>query len=281
MMPVSLGGQVLDDLPFDAGSTCGAAQNTHCSGSVLCTTLTPDELIPDGLVFRDRIYVTTRLDVYTNVLTCKGRITKDLCIGSMMQEDADRLTVYTMGVETLTIQNQHSSKDPFLGGADVHAIHHCSLPGQVAIAPLKGAACADPATVLDFTNQGFGSNGECNEGDTFDLGHFLRAADVGADADDKLLNENGGLKAALRDSGVVVHAKIVYSGYSPDKIKYKYEAAVIGRDAYSTAKTEKTEETEWVMTAAGTYVRNETLQLRQVRTHATTQINRCHSSVIS
>ena len=82
----------------------------------------------------------------------------------------------------------------------------------------------DETTQLNFAADGVGTLGTCHEGDEMTLQDLLRAADVGLNPDDEhaLLDTTGGLKLSYRDTGAVLHAKIVYSN-DIGNLNYNYQ----------------------------------------------------------
>ena len=260
--PVAQGGVAAASLPWDAGSACAQAQNSHCERAN-CTVLTPDELLAGGTVYQDRLYVTTKIDVVSHVKTCVGTVQQGLCIGTVSEAEAERLTVYTAGLEGLALSNNHASKDPTSEDAEVHAVHHCDLSGGMAMGAIASGPCADATTQLAFAG-GRGTAGTCFEGDRVTVGQLLRAADLDAEEPERLVGAHGELKEEVRDSGAVVHVKIVYGNTPSDTtVTYEYQAGVIDRDAFATAKRELADAGEWSEGAAGVWTRDETVQLRQ------------------
>ena len=120
--PVSQGGYVAADLGYNANSICTQAQNAHCpehsdSSDALCTVITPDDIVPGGTVYQDQLYITTKLEVLTHVKTCVGNVTQDMCVGVASESEADRLTLFTAGLEGLAVMNSHPSQDPHITAA--------------------------------------------------------------------------------------------------------------------------------------------------------------------
>jgi hypothetical protein len=210
--PVSQGGYVADTLGYDAASTCTAAQNAHCTDEedAQCTVITPDEVVYGGTVYQGQLYVTTKMEVLSHVKTCTGNVVQGMCVGVCSEEEADRLTLYTAGIEGLSLTNSHASKDPHAakddssdeeggggaGGLSTH--HHCELKGSMSIAPIASGPCADATASLAFDG-GVGDDGTCYEGDAMTVGQLLRNTDLGAKAADQLLGANGEIKPAVRD----------------------------------------------------------------------------------
>jgi hypothetical protein len=198
--PVSQGGYVADDLGYDASSPCTVAQNVHCADEVgaLCTVITPDEVVLGGTVYQDQLYITTKMDVLSHVKTCIGNVVQGMCVGVCSEEEADRLTLFTAGLEGLGVVNSHASKNPNAKDLESSTHHHCELKGSMALLPISSGPCADTTTSLAFDG-GMGNDGTCYEGDATTVGQLLRNTDLGADADEQLLGSNGEIKPAVRD----------------------------------------------------------------------------------
>jgi hypothetical protein len=239
--PVSQGGMVASTLEYSRGGACARAQNAHCDvGGNMCTVITPDELVPAGLVYQDSLYVVTKMDVLTHEKTCTGLVRQGVCIGVCSEAELDRLTVYTEGLEGLRLTHKHSMWDPTVSSGtdeeeDAHAVHHCQLSGRMAMASLAGGACSDQSSELAFAN-GDLRGGVCFEGDAMTLGQLLRAADSGSGGT-KLLGSDGGLRLGVRDSGAAVHVRVKYGNSAHDRdIKYEYQATVLDTDAFASAR---------------------------------------------
>jgi hypothetical protein len=198
--PVSQGGYVRDDFAYDDSEPCTEKQNAHCRDEVgaFCTAITPDEVVLGGTVYQDQLYITTKMEVLSHVKTCVGNVVQDMCVGVCSEEEADRLTLFTAGIEGLQVVNSHASKDPNAKGLESSTHHHCELKGSMPLAPIPSGPCADATTSLAFDG-GIGSDGTCYEGDAMTVGELLRNTDLGADTKDQLLGPDGELKAAVRD----------------------------------------------------------------------------------
>lgn len=198
--PVSQGGYVGDELGYDATSACTIAQNAHCSdeADALCTVITPDEVVLGGTVYQDQLYVTTKMDVLSHIKRCVGDVVQGMCVGVCSEQEADRLTLFTAGLEGLAVINSHASKDPNAEDSESATNHHCELTGSMALAPISSGPCADSTAVLAF-NGGKGGDGTCYEGDAMTVGKLLRNTDLGADDAERLLGPNGEIKSSIRD----------------------------------------------------------------------------------
>jgi hypothetical protein len=93
IVPVNQGGKLADNLrmryggPFAPGYPCSLAQNKHCGkppgakgavkgGKGNCTIPSPANIgAPgDGLLFRDRLYITTKYKFFTRETKCVGHV---------------------------------------------------------------------------------------------------------------------------------------------------------------------------------------------------------------
>lgn len=196
--PVSQGGYVADDLGYDPSTACASARNAHCAHETdaSCTVITPDEVVHGGTVYQRQLYITTKIDVLTHIKTCLGNVVQDMCVGICDDEEADRFTLFTAGLEGMALVNSHASKDPH--DAD-ESLHHCDLKGSMAVAPISSGPCVDSTSAVVFDDNGKGSDGTCYTGDQMTVGQLLRNVDLGAEADEQLLGANGELKDAVRN----------------------------------------------------------------------------------
>lgn len=287
--PVSQGGYVADNLTYDPTAACTVVQNAHCpehSGSAAdlpCMVATPDDIVLGGTVFQDQLYITTKVEVLTHIKTCVGEVTQDICVGIASEDESDRLSLHTAGLERLVVVNSHASKDPHSkeeAGATSSTHHHCELKGSMAIKPITTGPCEDAASSVSFSS-GFGSDGTCYEGDKMTVGQLLQNVDLFDSESDALLGPNGEITPEVRGTGAAVHVKIIYSNSPSDKtIKYRYEGQVIDRDPSVTARRETIEVDEWVRQSNRLWTREETVVLRhgivfsfsQVRRNSTTSL---------
>lgn len=268
--PVSQGGYVADDLPYDPTAACTVAQNAHCpehSGDATdlpCIVATPDDIVLGGTVFQDQLYITTKLEVLTHIKTCTGEVSQDICVGIASETESARLSLHTAGLEGLAVVNSHASKDPHSKeeGKTSSTHHHCELKGSMEVKPIAAGPCVDATSSVLFSS-GRGDDGTCYEGDRMTVGQLLQNVDMFDSESDTLLGSNGEITQEVRETGAAVHVKIIYSNSPSDKtIKYRYEGQVIDRDPFVTARRELVKVDEWVRQSDRLWTREETVLLR-------------------
>ena len=258
IMPVSQGGLVNDQLGYSASNTCTQAQNAHCNDAgTQCTVITPDEIVPDGTVYKDQLYVTTKIDMAEQLKTCAGTVSQGLCIGTSSDAEVARFTVYTAGLELLHLNNRHAMRNPTRN----EPLAHCEMDGSMKMATILSSACADATTDMQFADAAL-VGGTCWDGDVMTVGQLLRSTDYEA-TDGTVLGSSGEIKKVIRDSGALIHVKVVYSNSASDTaVKYEYSAAVIARDESSTVRKEIVMANMWQQQSAGTWVKNQTTMIR-------------------
>ena len=108
----------------------------------------------------------------------------------------------------------------------------------------------------------------CTHSDDMSLGQLLRAADLGVDEANRVLTDQGVVKQLVRESGAVIHAKIVYGNsaafvrggecegslpcrqesvlWGAAELRYEYRPKLISRDAFATVRQEVMGLSPWV-----------------------------------